>query len=158
MPSIQSIAMHQKWNATIQGVELQFKIRKMTKTTAIFRCSPISQDIPHSVWAKWENTEYKANHYLEESCIDFKVKRVFQLSNGLRFIYKYKQIVKKFYPHATISDICKALPACFSEYVKDKECPICYDKNSEIMTSCGHHYCNDCFSKISECAMCKKPK
>ena len=158
MPRIQSIAMYQTWTATIQDVELIFKIAKMTKTTAIFRCSPVSDDIPHSVWLDWEHKEFKATHELVEQQQDYKVKRVFYLSNGMKFHYKYKQVIEKVYPNANISDICKALPPCFSEYVKDKECPICYDKNSEIMTCCGHHYCNDCFSKISECAMCKKPK
>ncbi len=163
MTRINSVALNQTWSRRIQDRELLqdvaliFRIVKMTKRTAIFRCSPIEEDIPHNVWKKWDMTEFKATHELVEEEVG-TIKRIFLLSNGIRFHYKYKKEVKKFYPNADISEICKALPPCFSEYVKDKECPICYDKNSEIMTSCGHHYCNDCFSKISECAMCKKPK
>jgi hypothetical protein len=45
------------------------------------------------------------------------------------------------------------------ELKKEIECPICYEelKSDEIkFSSCGHKYCQDCLSKIEECAICRK--
>lgn len=46
------------------------------------------------------------------------------------------------------------------ELKKEIECPICLEpilsKEKLHITSCGHKYCVDCRSKITECAMCRK--
>jgi len=45
------------------------------------------------------------------------------------------------------------------ELKKEIECPICYEelKSDEIkFSSCGHKYCDNCLSKINECAICRK--
>lgn len=45
------------------------------------------------------------------------------------------------------------------ELKREIECPICLTelKSDEIkFSSCGHKYCQDCLSKINECAICRK--
>lgn len=46
---------------------------------------------------------------------------------------------------------------------KEIECPICMEIIDGVefsrelkITGCGHKYCNDCFDKIDECAICRK--
>jgi hypothetical protein len=65
--------------------------------------------------------------------------------------YERSQEVPRF-----ITDEIKSL---IGELKKEIECPICYEelKSDEIkFSSCGHKYCQDCLSKINECAICRK--
>ena len=40
---------------------------------------------------------------------------------------------------------------------REIECPICMEIINELkITYCGHKYCNKCFEKIDECAMCRR--
>ena len=49
-----------------------------------------------------------------------------------------------------IADLTKKLK-------KEISCPICFDVIEELkITGCGHKYCKECFTKISECAICRK--
>lgn len=47
-----------------------------------------------------------------------------------------------------------------AELKKEIECPICFEpilkKEDLHITSCGHKYCKDCRSRITDCAMCRK--
>jgi hypothetical protein len=36
-------------------------------------------------------------------------------------------------------------------------CPICIDGEALYFTECGHKYCIGCLSRITKCAMCRKP-
>jgi len=43
---------------------------------------------------------------------------------------------------------------------KEISCPICFDVIDKAVlkiTGCGHKYCKECFDKIVECAICRKP-
>ena len=46
------------------------------------------------------------------------------------------------------------------ELKKDIECPICFepilDRDCLHITSCGHKFCVECRTKITDCAMCRK--
>tara|TARA_R110000765_G_scaffold143677_2_gene245381 strand:- start:1265 stop:1585 length:321 start_codon:yes stop_codon:yes gene_type:complete len=43
------------------------------------------------------------------------------------------------------------------ELHKTIECPICFEIIDKLrITGCGHKYCNDCFDKINECAVCRR--
>lgn len=41
---------------------------------------------------------------------------------------------------------------------ENNECTICYEnveRSNFVVSSCGHNYCTDCFSKIDKCAICR---
>lgn len=43
-----------------------------------------------------------------------------------------------------------------SKNIKDVECPICYERETDcIISPCGHKYCSSCVDKIQECALCR---
>tara|TARA_R110000744_G_scaffold26982_4_gene66133 strand:- start:4753 stop:5073 length:321 start_codon:yes stop_codon:yes gene_type:complete len=47
--------------------------------------------------------------------------------------------------------------ALLVELHKTIECPICFEIIDELkITGCGHKYCNGCFDRISECAICRR--
>ena len=47
--------------------------------------------------------------------------------------------------------------ALLIELHKKIECPICFEIIDELkITGCGHKYCNGCFDRISECAICRR--
>ena len=51
-----------------------------------------------------------------------------------------------------IADLSKKLK-------KEISCPICFDviEGGDLkITGCGHKYCKECFTKINECAVCRK--
>ena len=37
------------------------------------------------------------------------------------------------------------------------ECPVCLDKEVEIIVECNHGYCISCISRIKKCCLCRKP-
>jgi hypothetical protein len=42
---------------------------------------------------------------------------------------------------------------------KELECPICLDtikKEELVFSPCGHKFCDDCYKKIDNCAVCRK--
>ena len=46
-----------------------------------------------------------------------------------------------------------------AELRKQIECPICLEiieVGHLKMTGCGHKYCEECYNKIDECAICRK--
>lgn len=55
--------------------------------------------------------------------------------------------------------IITELKSLLSECKKLTDCPICLNEipseHISISISCGHKYCNDCFSKITQCALCR---
>ena len=58
-------------------------------------------------------------------------------------------------PTHLVSEIEKMI----SELKKEIECPICMDIIGEgklKITGCGHKYCDECFDKIDECAICRR--
>jgi len=51
------------------------------------------------------------------------------------------------------------IKSLYIELKKEVECPICYeviDIGVLKFTKCGHKYCEDCLSKLYECAVCRK--
>ena len=154
MPSIYSKALEAKWDLVVEGFPIQYEVESMMKTTAMLRAYPNWNEDNTQMFEKALKRGIiykfvKATHYLEEK--DDDIYRVFELNNRV-LRYKYPKNIKR--------DInnCVALPKVFSKYIENEECPICYDNKSNVMTSCGHHYCNECFDKLNECAICKTKK
>lgn len=47
----------------------------------------------------------------------------------------------------------------YDKLKKEVECPICFTelKSNEIkFSSCGHKFCEECLSKLDNCAVCRK--
>ena len=160
MPYIYSKALNAKWDLVVEGFYIQYRVERMMKTTAILRAYPNWNEVDMEMFDDALHRgiihkEVKATHYLEEK--DDGIYRVFELNNRV-LRYKYPKNIKMVVNRVSDIKNCIALPKVFSEYIKNEECPICYDNKSDIMTSCGHHYCNSCFDKLNECAICKTKK
>ena len=94
-------------------------------------------------WAKYYTAEARAH----QKNIDLK-EQIEKLKNQIK---GEDEGIPEFMKNE-ITDLLKELK-------KDIECPICYEdlKSDEIkFSSCGHKYCQDCLSKINECAICRK--
>ena len=60
----------------------------------------------------------------------------------------------------TLPEFVKAeLVDMYKELRKEIECPVCLeviDIGVLKFTKCGHKYCEDCLSRLSDCAVCRK--
>ncbi len=146
---IQSKCINSVWNTTcINGGTTKWTLLSMTARTAVF---------------KWYQRGYgdgkvKATHKLEEHTNgDFSRVFTIKTSRRRRLIYKYSK-VRGAPLKDTLNLKCEALPAHFKQHVENDECPICFDSKCDILTTCGHKYCSDCFNQIRECAFCKLRK
>jgi hypothetical protein len=143
MMDVKSVCLNYTWICLDNGITTNYMLTKMTKKTATF-IFVTSHNLSGTI---------KATHVLDET-EDGLMSRLFTLYNHKVLKYDYKP-----YSHPNIKVvICEELPHVFSQYVRNIECPICYDNTCDILTSCGHSYCKECFEKITECAMCKLPK
>ncbi len=68
-------------------------------------------------------------------------------------------LIKTLFRHKDLS-LSKCEPYVVEQIFKSGlTCSICLDnleRNTIVVSRCGHHYCNECFDKIEECSLCKK--
>jgi len=120
----------------------------MTARTAIF---------------KWSQPGYgdgkmKATHKLEEHD-NGNFSRIFTTAYANKQKLRFRYTNNRALPLKDALKLkCEALPAHFKQHVENDECPICFDNKCDILTTCGHKYCNECFDQLHECAMCKMKK
>lgn len=68
------------------------------------------------------------------------------LNNNIRQL-KIKNSQLKFHSEANQSQV--------SNYNKRLQCPICYIKEIDTVTNCGHAYCESCCLRLTTCGKCR---
>lgn len=118
-------------------------------------------------WSKRELIEYmnkynvfmpigmEANEYNLELSID-KWSTICEESQRLTQSNDF--LTETLFKHKELS-LSKCEPYVVEQIFKEGlTCSICLDdlnRNTIVITRCGHHYCNECFNKIEECSLCK---
>lgn len=151
---IQSKCIKSVWRTRHNGGTTTWTLISMTTRTAIF-----TWNLPGHGDGK-----LKFTHKLQEHD-NGNFQRLFiptkRLDNAFiktcNLIYKYSK--NRALPlKDTLKLKCEALPAHFKQHVENDECPICLDSKCDILTTCGHKYCGECFKQLHECAFCKLSK
>jgi hypothetical protein len=73
----------------------------------------------------------------------------------LELFSKLKEVSEDKVPEFLITE----LKEMYEITKKSIECPICFEdlsKDDIKFASCGHKYCEECLSKIDNCAICRK--
>ena len=148
--NIQSKCIGSVWKTYPRdGSTVSWTLLSMTARTAIFK------------WFKpgYGDVKFKARHILEEHD-DGNFSRIFTMpppNQTQRFRFRYTK--NRALPlKDTLKLKCEALPPHFKQHVENDECPICLDSKCDILTTCGHKYCSECFRQLHECAFCKLSK
>lgn len=86
-------------------------------------------------------------------------REILDLLSNLSILQDGLDKIKKTSEEVIPDFITNEIKELYKETKKSIECPICYDiievDNLKI-SNCGHKYCKDCFSKINDCAICRK--